>query len=147
MKKLLKPFIVILMVLYLSFSATGCFISNDWNKVQTKLEKKGYEVYCETNNDEITAFLEDTFYTYETSSVNPEKIKCILIATKENKQLILAFCEDVKTAEKVEDLFDDFEEDFVEIMGIAEKDCDSDTSGKIAYIGHDDAIKILIPIS
>ena len=124
MKKLLKPFIAILMALCLSFSATGCFISNDWNKVQAKLEKKGYEAYCETNNDEITAFLEDTFYTYE----------------------ILAFCEDVKTAEKVEDLFDDFEEDFVEIMGIAKKDCDSDTSGKIAYIGHEDAIKVLKPI-
>ncbi len=140
MKKIMKSLVAMVLLFCVLLTTTGC-ISKNWSKVERKLEKKGYEVECYTNEAYIEEILEELLINENYKVVDPAEVNCIMMATKGSKAIIIAFCETRDTAKKVKEKAEDLLVEFADLMDINKSDCKVGRDGKVAYIGHEDAVK------
>ena len=139
MKKLIKSIVAMVMVCCLLFTLTGC-ISSDWTRVEENLIDEGYEVVAVTDLDSIEEFLEEMLINAEYTAVNPKEVNCVIMANKGSKLIFIAFCESRAVAKKIREKAEELIIDFAKLTGVNEKDCEVGRDGKVAYIGHKDAV-------
>ncbi len=141
MKKIMKSLVAMVLLFCVLLSTTGC-ISKNWSKVEKKLEKKGYEVECLTNEEDIKDMLEDLLINEDYKEVvDPDDVNCLMLAYKGSKTIIIAFCEDRATAKKMEEEAEDLLVELADLMDMDKDDCKVGRDGKVAYIGHKDAVR------
>ena len=140
MKKFMKSLVAMVLLFCVLLSTTGC-ISKNWSKVERKLEKKGYEVECLTNEEYIEEALEELYINAEYKAVDPAEVDCLMFAYKGSKTIIIAFCKDRATAKKMEAKAEDLLVEFADLMDMDKDDCKVGRDGKVAYIGHKDAVR------
>ncbi len=139
MKKLLKTALLFLMTACIALSATGC-INNDWPGVEEKLIDKGYKVSSYTETDVIEECLEECLINSEYTAVDPQDVNCFMIAQKGSKIIMIAFCKERSVAKKIAARAEELIIDFAALTGISKDEVDVGRDGKVAYIGHEDAV-------
>ena len=141
MKKFLKTMIVAILVLSMTLSMAGC-ISSDWTKVEENLDNEGYAVDHYTSESMIIATIAGwTALGGNFDDIDVEKVKCLLFAKRDSKVIYIAFCDDLETANRFEEDFDDWL-DVLDDNRILDDDAyETEQNFKVAYLGHKDAIR------
>ena len=141
MKKFLKTMIVAILVLSMTLSMAGC-ISSDWTKVKKNLENEDYAVDHYTSESMISLTIAGwTALGGNFDDIDVEKVKCLLIGERNGKVIYIAFCDDLETANRFEEDFDDWL-DVLDDNRILDDDAyETEQNFKVAYLGHKDAIK------
>lgn len=141
MKKFLKTMIVAILVLSMTLSMAGC-ISSDWTKVEDNLKNEDYVVDHYTSESMISLAIAGwTALGGNFNDIDVEKVKCLLKGERNGKIIYIAFCDDLETANKFEEDFDDWL-DVLDDNRILDDDAyETEQNFKVAYLGHKDAIK------
>ena len=141
MKKFLKTMIVAILVLSMTLSMAGC-ISSKWTKVEDNLKNEGYEVEaCVLESEKLGAIANWNLKGGKFKEDDLKKVKCLLIAKRDSKVIYIAFCDDLETANKFEEDFDDWL-DVLDDNRILDDDAyETEQNFKVAYLGHKDAIR------
>lgn len=141
MKKFLRTFVVALLVLSMTLSLAGC-ISNKWTKVEDNLKNEGYVVDTYTTEAMIGIALASwTTLGGDFDDIDVKKVNCLLKGEKNGKVIFIAFCDDLKTASRFEEDFDDWLDVFDDNNILDDDAYDTDQNFKVAYLGHEDAIR------
>ena len=141
MKKFLKTMLVAILVLSMTLSMAGC-ISSDWTKVKKNLENEDYVVDHYTSESAISLTIAGwTALGGNFDDIDVKKVKCLLKGERNGKIIYIAFCDDLETANKFEEDFDDWL-DLLDDNRILDDDAyETEQNFKVAYLGHKDAIK------
>lgn len=141
MKKFLKTMVVAILILSMTLSMAGC-ISSKWTKVEDNLKNEGYEVEaCVSESEKLGAIVNWNLKGGKFKEDDLKKVKCLLIAKRDSKVIYIAFCDDLETANRFEEDFDDWL-DVLDDNRILDDDAyETEQNFKVAYLGHKDAIK------
>jgi len=142
MKKILKGFTMVLVLICTAMSFAGC-MKIDWVSAGDKLINKGFDVHSETDIDDIEWYLEDCLINGDSIVVAPEDVNRLLIAEKRGDTAILfvVFCKNEDAAKRVEERCEEIRTTFAYEFYMSAGDVKCGRDGKVAYIGHKDAVK------
>ena len=133
MKKIAKIMCSFMLILMVALSATACGISNNYERVEEKLDDEGYTVYTLKGSSKIEAALNSLGM-----DADPDDIECVMTAEDGDEFIYLVFFEKTKAAKE---FYEDFESDGEELLDYMDVNGEVGRDGKVVYMGTKRAIK------
>ncbi len=139
----MKKLIAILALLSIMVCAVACSsMPSDPKDAKKNLKNEDYSVETTDDAEEIEYFVEEF-------GADADGIEDLIVAFDDDEEnlVLIAYCEDTKTAKSLyEDLVDFYEGDFEDLIEESDEDIDIDDykvekSGKVVIFGHKDMIK------
>ena len=139
MNKFLTTVISLATLGCVAFGATACGMSDDPEEVGENLKKNGYSVYVEDDADDIG----DYFIIFDLDADLDDIDLAIrgVHPVNKDKMIFMVFCEDEDTAEDLYEQAESLFDEWCILLDWDEEEYSIGVSGKVAYVGHEDAIE------
>lgn len=136
MKKFFKITLAIMLIACFALMSTACRINKDWMDVEEKLIDNRYDVDCLISETSISNVL-----TSMNLEILTEDVECVISAEKGYKFIIIFFCYEKYAAKDIEYELEKSVREIAKEKGVSSDDIKYGRDGKVAYLGHKDAVR------